>query len=338
MDVNQIEVQTTVSDLYKIVGQDRIMQEYFQESIVLTKRYANPFREDSSPGCFFKWTKQGNFYFVDYATEQVYYNAIDIAMLRTGYTYPDILYKIESDFKLSNLNLSDKERLRSEAREISVPEVVPAVIKVKLMKFTVKDLMYWDQFGIDVSILKYYDVRRVDKAWINNELWYVNNNDDPCYRYKEKEKFKLYRPLAKKKLLKFRTNFFGGILEGYEQLPHKGSLLIITKASKDVMTLHAMGYNAVAVRSENTPMSENAYELLKSRFDYMVLWFDSDSAGIGGAKKMSEKYAIPFFEYNGDYGKDPSDIYRDHGKEKLIELCKQLEIVSKKQLNIPLSQ
>jgi hypothetical protein len=316
MDVNQIEIQTTVKDLYKIVGQDRIMEEYFQDSIILGKRYPNPFREDSNPGCFFKWTRQGNFYFVDYATEQVYYNAIDIAMLRTGYNYPDILYKIESDFKLSNLNLSDKEKLKSEAREIVVPEVVPAVIKVKLLRFTAKDLMYWDQFGIDITILKYYDVRRVDKAWINNELWYVNNDNDPCYRYKEKDKFKLYRPLVKKKQLKFRTNFFGGLLEGYEQLPHKGSLLIITKASKDVMTLHAVGYNAVAVRSENTPMS----------------------AGIGGAKKMSEKYGIPFFKYDGAYGKDPSDIYRDHGKEKLIELCKQLEIVSRSPLNIPLNQ
>ena len=46
------------------------------------------------------------------------------------------------------------------------------------------------------------------------------------------------------------------MLEGYTQLPHKGSILVITKGTKDVMTLHSIGVNAVAVRSETTPISE----------------------------------------------------------------------------------
>ena len=325
MDLNQIESRPTIQTIYDLIGQDRIMEHYLKLSVVLGKRYVNPFRDDSNPGCFFKWTKQGNLYFVDYATEKVYYNSIDIAMLITGYKYPDILYKIESDFNLSSLNLSDKERLMAETKSTVVPEVSPAIIKIKLARFTAKDLEYWSQFGVSTSILKFYDIRRVEKAWINNDLWYVNNENDPCYRYKEKDKFKLYRPLVKKKQLKFRSNFFGGILEGYMQLPHKGKLLIITKGLKDVMTLHSIGYNAVAVRSENTPMSDNAYELLKSRFEKLILWFDPDEAGVGGAKKMSEKFNIPFFPYEGEFGKDPSDIYRDYGATKVLELCKQLE-------------
>jgi hypothetical protein len=325
MDINQIEVRPTIQNIYSIVGQDRIMEFYLNYKIVLGKKYINPLRNDSTPGCFFKWSQQGFLYFVDYATEKVYYNAIDVAMLITGYTYPDILYKIEADFNLTNLNLSDRKRLIAETKQTVVPEMNPAVIKVKLAKFTNKDLDYWAQFGIAPTILKFYDIRKVEKAWINSDLWYVNNENDPCYRYKEKEKFKLYRPLVKKKNYKFRTNFFGGVLEGYTQLPSKGQLLIITKGLKDVMTLHALGYNAVAVRSENTPMSENAYELLKNRFEKMVLWFDPDAAGIGGAKKMSEKFNIPFFSYQGEFGKDPSDIYKEHGPKKVIELCKQLE-------------
>ncbi len=325
MDLNQIETRPTVQDIYKIIGQERIMEYYLNVPIVMGRRYVNPLRADSNPGCFFKWLPSGNLFFVDYATEQVYYTCIDVAMLVTGYKYPDVLYKIESDFQLTNLNLSDKARLKAETKETVIPEMIPATIKVKLTRFTAEDLAYWKQFGVSPSILRFYDVRRVDKAWINDDLWYVNNNDDPCYRYKEKDKFKLYRPLVRKKQLKFRTNFFGGILEGYTQLPHRGQLLIITKGLKDVMTLHGLGYNAVAVRGETTPISENAYELLKNRFDQLVLWFDPDQAGITGARKMSEKYNIPFFQYDGAYGKDPSDIYRDHGPEKVLELCKQLK-------------
>ena len=325
MNLEDIEIPLNVSTLYKLIGEEQIMSFYLKIEVNLKKRYLNPFRDDSTPGCFFKWSKSGRLYFVDYATAQCYYSPLDIASLMTGYTYPDILFKIESDFNIKDLNLSDRNKLMLEAKEAIIPEVKPAVIKVKVTPFLKSDLMYWGQFGITPSILKYYDVRRVDRAWINDDLWYLNNTFDPCYRYKEKDKFKLYRPFADKRV-KFRTNYFGGILEGYTQLPNKGKNLIITKGTKDVMTLHSLGINAVAVRSENTPMSDNAYELLKHRFENLYLWFDADEAGINGAKKMSEKFNIPFLEHDGSLGKDPSDIYKNHGKEKLLEICKQLKI------------
>ena len=321
MNLEELEVKTSVQELYNVLGQERIMSFYFNDTIVLNKKYVNPFRNDKTPGCFFKWSPKGNLYFVDYATKKIYYNCIDVACLNTGYGYPDILYKIESDFRLKNLKLEDKQKLELEAKSFVVPEVKPASIKVKLTRFNRKDLAYWKQFNIDETILNFYNVRKVDKAWIAENLWYVNNEMDPCYRYKEKDKFKLYRPFADKKL-KFRTNFFGGLLEGYTQLPHRGDLLIITKGLKDVMTLHSIGINAVAVRSENTPVSENAYNLLKERFNKIYVWFDADSAGKSGCEKINELYNIPIINHDESYGKDPSDIVKYHGKETLIELIK----------------
>jgi DNA primase len=103
---------------------------------------------------------------------------------------------------------------------------------------------------------------------------------------------------------------------------------VITKGLKDVMTLSSLGINAVAVRSENTPLSENAYEILQSRFNKIYLWFDADEAGRIGCKKMMDKYGIPCLFHEEKWGKDPSDIYKNYGKEKLIEICKQLEILS----------
>lgn len=329
MNLEKIETRTSVKELYRILGQEAIMEFYFGEKIDLRKKYKNPFRNDSQPGCHFRWSQSGNLLFYDYATEKVYYNALDIAMLASGYEYPDILFKIESDFQLKNLDYSDRKQLLLEAKEFIAPEVKPATIKVKMMPFNKTDLAYWSQFGITPAILKFYDVRKVDKAWINDELWYINNQHDPCYRYKEKDRFKLYRPVSKIKT-KWRSTYFGGILEGYEQLPHRGTQLIITKGLKDVMTFHSLGINAVAVRSENTPMSQNAFELLRNRFDKLYLWFDADDAGVAGCTKMQEMYGIPCLFHDGKWGKDPSDIYKKHGKEKLIEICEHLGILSKK--------
>jgi len=326
MNLDKIEVKTSIIELYKILGQETIMEFYFGDKIDLRKKYVNPFRNDSRPSCKFRWSQQGNLFFYDYATEKVAYGPMDIAMLATGYGYPDILYKIESDFQLTNLDYSDKKKLLLEAKEVKVPEVKPVNIKVKVTAFTKSDYDYWGQFGVTPSILKYYNVRRVDKAWISDGLWYINNEHDPCYRYKEKDRFKLYRPLAKA-TNKWRSTYFGGILEGYTQLPHKGTQLIITKGLKDVMTLHSLGINAVAVRSETTPITDNAYNLLKNRFDRIFLWFDADEAGFAGCIKMRDLHGIPCLFHDGSLGKDPSDIYKAHGKEKLIEICKQLEIL-----------
>jgi DNA primase len=93
------------------------------------------------------------------------------------------------------------------------------------------------------------------------------------------------------------------------------------------MTLHSIGVNAVAVRSETTPISENAYELLRARFDSIYVWFDADRAGIEGAQKISEMYDIPVLYHHASLGKDISDIYKEHGKEKLIEICQQFTIL-----------
>lgn len=326
MDLEKIETWTNTQELYKILGQEAIMEFYFGDKIDLRRKYINPFRKDTRPSCKFQWSQQRNLYFYDFATEKVVYSPLDIAMIATGYGYPDILYKIESDFQLKHLDYSDRKKLLLEAKDHPIPEIKPATIKVKVTSFNKSDYDYWASFGITPSILKFYDVRRVDKAWISDDLWYINNEHDPCYRYKEKERFKLYRPFSKHKT-KWRSTYFGGILEGYTQLPHKGTQLIITKGLKDVMMFHSLGINAVAVRSENTPMSQNAFELLKARFDRLYLWFDADEAGIVGCKKMRDMYGIPCVFHDPIWGKDPSDIYKKHGKEKLLELCKHLGII-----------
>ena len=322
MNLNELEIRPNIQQLYHILGQHRIMSFYFQDEIVMGRRYCNPFRDDGNPSCFFKWSKVGNLYFIDYATQKIYYNPIDVACMRTGYGYPDILYKIEADFKIKQLNLEDKKQLELETSTFKKPELKPATIKVSTTKFNKKDLEYWKQFGITPSILSFYNVKKVSKAWISENLWYISNDIDPCYRYKEKDKFKIYRPFADKKN-KFRTNYFGGILEGYEQLPHKGELLIITKGLKDVMTLHSMGLNAVAVRSENTPVSENAFNLLNNRFEKILIWFDADEAGIAGAEKLSQMYNLPCIFHERELGKDPSEIFVNNGKETILNIIKE---------------
>jgi len=318
MNINEIETFTTVQRIYDLIGQENIMNTYCYP-VVIGKRYVNPFRDDRNASCFYKWTNKGNLYFVDYATEQVYFSPLDIAQLKTGYGFPDILYKIESDFQLNSLTIGELKSLR--LNEKPPVEVTPSDIKTTVTYFKTSDFKYWGQFGISPETLEFYEVRRVDRAWINGKLWYIKNDIDPCYRYSEKGKTKLYRPFANKKN-KFRSNFFGGILEGWNQLPPTGDDLIVTKGRKDVMTLYSCGVTAVAVRSENTPISENAFNLLKDRFKRIRLWYDNDEAGQIGCKKMAEMYGLECIIHSKDLPKDPSDIYKEMGKNTILEIIK----------------
>jgi hypothetical protein len=318
MDIENIETLPTVDKLYHLIGQENIMS-FYLEAVKVGKKYVNPFRDDRNPSCFFKWTSKGNLYFVDYATEKVYFSPLDVAQLKTGYEFPEVLYKIESDFRINDLSMHELESLKLKEKEPVILD--PADIRTTISYFKTKDLDYWEQFGITPDILSFYDVKKVEKAWINGKLWYIRNDFDPCYRYLERDKVKLYRPFAEKKS-KFRTNFFGGMLEGWNQLPEYGDELIVTKGRKDVMTLYSCGINAVAVRSENTPVSENAFNLLKSRFQNIKIWYDNDGPGQKACTKMQEMYGLECIRHDVNLPKDPSDIYKELGKEKVLELIK----------------
>ena len=321
MNLFNLEYDITLEEILKNVTEEQIFSYYMNIDVNFKKKYINPFRKDSHPNCFFKVSKGGNLYFVDYGfPEQPYLSAVDVVMMRYGCNYKRALSHIKTDlmcnFAANSKQIIQKTVITKEAFNTSSTE-----IKISLTKFKQSDIDYWESFGVTKETLKRYNVRKVDKVWINDRLWYLYSDLDPCYRYKEKNRFKLYRPLGTKKN-KFRSNLYGGILEGYTQLPDLGNTLIITKSSKDVMTLASLGFNAVAVRSESTPLSENAYNLLKERFKKIFLWFDPDNAGVAGASKMSEKYNLPMFTHDISFGKDASDIYKNKGKTFLVKLIK----------------
>ena len=99
------------------------------------------------------------------------------------------------------------------------------------------------------------------------------------------------------------------ILEGYDELPPFGKLLIITKSLKDVIFLRQAGYFAVATSGETSfnILSLYAWEL-SERFEDVVAWGDPDKAGYifsQNVKKLIPKARIAISQI----AKDPTDIF-----------------------------
>lgn len=191
-------------------------------------------------------------------------------------------------------------RLTTTTKGIDIIEKyksVKTIISVKRRNFSEADDVYWGKYDIDRETLKYFNVYPISFFWLNgNQQPFIYSKDSPMYAYKIFDKFKIYRPLSDLKKDKWRTNCSSIDLQGYEQLPYKGKLLIITKSLKDVMVLYELGYNAVAMHSENDSLNKEVYQNLSSRFDRIVIFFDNDNPGFRASIRLCERYGLDRIE------------------------------------------
>jgi hypothetical protein len=195
-------------------------------------------------------------------------------------------------------------------------------LQVKRRELDTEDLTYWNQFGISKEILEQYKVTGLQTLWSDGKIIYSSTPYDRAYLYDfGDDTYKSYHPGRNN--YRFFTNASTFVLQGYNQLPKKGNLLIITKALKDVMTLRALGYDAVAPQAESVLISPNQMIELKARFKKVVSLMDFDYAGITMMNKLKKKYNIPAFTltngrfYTVDYeAKDISDYVKIHGLER----------------------
>lgn len=243
-------------------SQIHIIEQYFPSGIVIGTKYTNPFRNDKHKGCYFAYDVNGNLKFYDWATEKVSYDCFDIVMLALNCSFEEALLAIVKNVKPSFVNITNEKK-----KELSE-------IKVRTCPFDKEDLDYWGQFDINEDILNYFNVRKCSRVWINGEIW-TKGELDPVYRYKQKNQIKIYRPFAKKEN-KFRNNYYGGLVDGYLQLPYKGDVVFIQKAMKETMSMYANGYSAIGVRSETTLISQNLFNILQKRFQYIIPYMDND--------------------------------------------------------------
>lgn len=318
MNLDAIRTKIDTEKLLEIVSQEQIMEFYFGQPIKLRQAYLNPFREDKYPKCYFFYTKSGQLVFNDFSLNKQF-NCFVMANLRVGrkLTAAEIH---EQMVKLTPLEMP-KPTIKYDPED----EESNTVIKVEVMPYRPEDLAYWRQFNIDLPTLKKFNVRKVRKSWLNGTLRYLDSQRDPCYRYIEGDRIKLYRPFNKK--YKFRNNY-NLQLECMSVLPAKGNKLIITKSTKDVMVFSTIGLNAICPTTEAAQITQENLDELFSRFNKIYVWYDADETGNRMSDTLcSRDKRLIRVTHSPILGKDTSDIVKIHGIQKLIELCKQSEIL-----------
>lgn len=302
--------------------------EYYLGTPLSSKLIRNPFRKDRKPTCGFYYSTKGRLYLHDFATEE-HMDIFTIVQKKFGLNYLEALKRLEQD----------KTFLKETEGSIETRELV--------FDYTTKgfeDINYYTRFSIQNSTLDTFNVLNARVIYESEIAVMRSSRDNPIFIYKFKTgNIKTYAPLHPDPLKKWGGNARIYDVFGWDQLPKKGKLCIITSSAKDVMCLYELGFPAIAFSSEGAGTGKGSetfvkavVEALLKRFEHVVFYMDNDEPGIKYSLKLSTMYKLPCM-WNKPGPKDLSDCVKKYKRLKAFRNLKQLigRTLKIKQNNLP---
>lgn len=309
----------TIEDILLRITEEEIFRYYIPSLKNLDEAFCSELRNDERPTCRVTQLDKG-VYYKDFATGE-FYGCFQYVMKLYGYNFGECLNKVASDFNL-DFSTDKKGKLLDPNNVINKIRKKNVDIKIKSKEYTTKDIAFWNKFGITKDTLDLYNVKSLEYYWVEGNRFHVKDEYVFAYSYGN-YLYKIYQPYNTE--WKWIGNIKSDVVQGYKQLPFDGELLFITSSLKDVMTLKELGYLAVAPASESTLIPDKIIKELKIRFDKIYIYYDNDNPGLNLAKVASEQYQLPYIYHPICFkDKDPSDLYKNQGKEVVINTINKL--------------
>lgn len=311
-------------------SEEQIM-EYYLHVPIKKGLFRSPIRKDNRPTCSFFRNSKGELIFKDFGTGQ-YLNCFEVVKTIYNCDYFTALNIIANDFNIVHSSIFQKNpgKINSNFTKLETKET--AKIQVEIQDFTDLELKWWGKYGITPEILKHFNVYSCKHVFLNGQLVAKSQQHCPIFGYyggkiqengKKTELWKCYFPLRKS--YRFLGNYPAKKFQGYDKLPKKGKLCVITKSQKDVMALYAYGIPACAPNSEVIIPPEAIVNDLTNRFEYVFVLWDNDQTGITFLNKIKKQYpqlkclVIP----RKLEAKDFSDLRAKYGFKKTKEFIVQ---------------
>jgi hypothetical protein len=200
-------------------------------------------------------------------------------------------------------------------------KTLPKKLSIEKREFTLLDLQYWQNFGVEESILKKYNCNSISSyCWTGTNPIFTKK-EALAFAWELADSYKLYIPnqpnikIEKKILPPFPKGIFG-----LEQLGiQKKENIIICEGEKDVLVASSRGFDAVTFGSSTINVKKEQIELLQEKCNKVFVCFDSDLAGINGINNLKQfhKDIIPInLPVNDNIkGYDITDYFQENSKE-----------------------
>lgn len=328
----EIEPEITKEFLLSKFNEETFMT-YYLGIPVKKGLFKSPLRGDHVPTCSFFRNKAGELIFKDFSGA-FYGNFINVVMYKYQCNYYKALKIIASDFGLIGTSIKKTPIKVQETFKDSGQ----AVINVEIQDFTEQELKWWNKYGITEKILKKFKVYSCKNVWLNGNYFAKSAQNNMMFGYyggiKDKvELWRIYFPQRKE--YRFLSNWNSNKIQGFNQLPKAGNVLVITKSMKDVMTLYSVGIPAIAPNSETLFISDNVLSNLKERFNRIFVLYDNDLPGISNMNKIKKLHPeLNYLWIPRETGaKDISDLHKLLGKKNFNVFLKEKLVWLKNRLN-----
>lgn len=313
--------------IFEKISQESIMEHYL--GVPVKKGLfvcPSSIRADSKPTCAFYKNSKGSLIFKDFAGMSG--DAISVVMEIFQVSYYKALRIIANDFKLIEVPKMEINPPKIQYSGSVLEETEFAQINVELKEFTVKELEWWESFGVKEETLKKYKVYSLKNVFLNNQYFTSSSDKSPIYGYyggKNSQGFELWRIyMPFKYKFRFISNWRSSHIQGIKQLPRIGDYLIITKSLKDVMTLNNIEISAISPVSETIVISNSKYDKFNKSFNEVLCFYDNDLPGVKGAQKYKNEYNIRCIFIKRKYAKDISDLWKKSSYLQRLEIEQDL--------------
>lgn len=303
------------------------LMEYYLHVPVKKGLFRSPLRKDRRPTCSFYRNGSNTLIFKDFATGQ-HLNIFGVVQEMFHCDYFEALRIIANDMGIVRDKSLQKNSGKINEHPVRMQDKEMSKIQVEVQDFTDLELKWWGKYGITLETLKRFNVYSCKHVFLNGQLVAKSQQHCPIFGYYGKkyqgiELWRCYFP--KRTSFRFITNWPSKKIQGYDQLPKSGKLLVITKSLKDVMCLYSCGITACAPNSENLFISDAVLEELKSRFENIVVFYDNDRPGLYNMAKIRREHPeLVYVCIPKERGsKDISDFYKDHGRKETLNLIKK---------------
>lgn len=325
----QFEPKLTKDLILFRFSEEQIM-EYYLHIPIKRGLFRSPLRRDKEPTCSFYRNSSGTLIFKDFATGQ-HLNVFGVVQEIFKCDYFESLRIIANDFGIVKNRDLPRNPGKINENPIKIEDKETSKIQIEVQDFTDLELKWWGKYGITKEILSKFNVYSCKHVFLNDQLFAKSQQHCPIFgyygnKYQGLELWRCYFP--KRKSFRFITNWPSKKIQGFDQLPKSGKLLVITKSMKDVMCLHSCGITACAPNSENLFVSDSVLEDLKNRFKYIVVFYDNDRPGLYNMTKIRKEHPELIYTYIPKHfgSKDISDFYADHGRKETLNLIKEFII------------
>lgn len=296
----------------------------------------SPLRGDDDNPSFSLMEKDGRVFWKDFGTGQSG-SVIDLLMELWHTDYKETLVQIKTDITAP---IPKSNLFRRYKGKVHITK--NSSIKVTVRPWKKWDIEFWNSFGISKKMCEFGRVYPISHATFTSEDEHGLKKsvcvpmEKYAYAYFEwkdgVESIKLYQPYSTR--MKWLSKHDSSVWDLWKQAfkyaeTRSDEVCVITSSRKDALCIwNNLKIPAMSLQGEGYIPKPKVMQQVLNRFKTVYLWYDndfkheSDNPGQDNAEKLIGLYpelkniCIPTWYRS----KDPSDLYKAHGKQALIDV------------------